>query len=293
MTDRIKTCPIINSKTATARKIINESIKKIREKNIPRMNLIWLEATGCSGNIISLLDGKNPGPVYLFNDMVTLRYDNSLIYEQGEAAFEKFLETLDTEFILVVEGAVSLKDNGLYTIVAKYKGSPVTALEAVKMAGDKAKYVLAVGTCASWGGISAANPNPSGCISVPDYLKKRQVIRIPGCPAHPDWVTGTIAHLLAFGMPDLDEKSRPLMFYAVTIHDRCTRRSYFDNGIFAEKLGDAECMFKLGCRGPVTKTDCPVRQWNQYVNWPIEDNTPCIGCAQDMFPDGMEPFIRY
>ena len=77
------------------------------------------------------------------------------------------------------------------------------------------------------------------------------------------------------------------------IHDRCPRRSYFDQGIFAEKLGDKTCMFKLGCRGPVTRIDCPTRQWNQYVNWPIEVDTPCIGCAQFGFPDLMEPFINY
>ncbi len=87
--------------------------------------------------------------------------------------------------------------------------------------------------------------------------------------------------------------SRPIIFYGITIHDRCSRRSLFDRGIFATKLGADECMFKLGCRGPVTRTDCPVRQWNGYVNWPVKDNTPCIGCAGEKFPDGMEPFVRF
>jgi len=116
---------------------------------------------------------------------------------------------------------------------------------------------------------------------------------VPGCPGHPDWITGTIASLIYFGKPELDADNRPKVFYGITIHDRCSRRSFFDNGIFAKALGDVECMFKLGCRGPVTKTDCPTRQWNGYVNWPIKDNTPCIGCAQERFPDGMEPFVRY
>ncbi|MDD2422438.1 MAG: Ni/Fe hydrogenase, partial [Heliobacteriaceae bacterium] len=88
-------------------------------------------------------------------------------------------------------------------------------------------------------------------------------------------------------------QDRPLLFYSTLIHDRCPRRSFFDRGIFAEKLGDKTCMFKLGCRGPVTRTDCPVRQWNAYVNWPVKDDTPCIGCAQFGFPDRMEPFISY
>lgn len=289
----VKNCPMIESKSQTAMTLINQSIEYIKQNSLPKLNLIWLEATGCSGNIISLLNGENPGLYFLLKEMVNLKYDNSLSPSQGEKAFEEFLDALNTEFILVVEGAISLKDDGLYSVFARYKGEIITSAKAVRMAADKAKYILAVGTCSSYGGISSASPNPSESISTFDYLNDKTVIRIPGCPAHPDWVTGTIAHLISFGMPLLDEKSRPLMFYSLTVHDGCTRRSFFNKGIFAQKLGDPECMFKLGCRGPVTKADCPNRKWNQYVNWPIGDNTPCIGCAQENFPDGMEPFIRY
>ncbi len=285
-------CPILDSKDMTAKKIIDLAIKEVRSSEYKKLNLIWLEATGCSGNIISLLNAQNPDVIYLFKEMVTLTYSNSLMAAEGEEAFQQFLDTLETEFILVVEGAVATKDQGLYNVIARYKGKLVTAMEAVKLAGEKAKVVLAVGTCASFGGPSAARPNPSGSVSVSDFLD-REVIRLPGCPCHPDWVIGTIANLIAFGMPELDEKNRPIIFYGITVHDQCSRRSSFNKGIFAKKLGDPECMFKLGCRGPITKTDCPVRQWNGYVNWPIEDNTPCIGCAQERFPDGMEPFIRY
>lgn len=283
---------MMDSKEITARKLVDLAIGKIEKSNIEKINLIWLEATGCSGNIISLLNAENPDVIYLLKQMVVLKYNNSLMAAEGEAAFRQFLDTLETEFILVVEGAVSLKDNGLYNIIARYQGKPITAMEAVRMAGEKAKYVLAVGTCASYGGPSAARPNPSQSVSVPEFLN-REVIRVPGCPSHPDWIIGTIANLIAFGRPNLDTQNRPVIFYGITIHDRCTRRSYFDRGIFATKLGDPECMFKLGCRGPVTRTDCPVRQWNGYVNWPVEDNSPCIGCAQERFPDGMEPFVRY
>lgn len=283
---------MMDSKEITARKLVDLAIGKIEKSNIEKINLIWLEATGCSGNIISLLNAENPDVIYLLKQMVVLKYNNSLMAAEGEAAFRQFLDTLETEFILVVEGAVSLKDNGLYNIIARYQGKSITAMEAVRMAGEKAKYVLAVGTCASYGGPSAARPNPSQSVSVPEFLN-REVIRVPGCPSHPDWIIGTIANLIAFGRPNLDTQNRPVIFYGITIHDRCTRRSYFDRGIFATKLGDPECMFKLGCRGPVTRTDCPVRQWNGYVNWPVEDNSPCIGCAQERFPDGMEPFVRY
>lgn len=292
MKKKQRRCPILDSKDITARKIIDLSIEEIKENQKNKINLIWLEATGCSGNIISLLNAENPDAAFLLQQMVTLKYNNSLMEAEGEEAFQQFLDTLDTEFILCVEGAVSTRFDGRCNIIARHNGNLVTAMEAVRMAGEKAKYVLSVGTCASYGGISAASPNPSKCENVPQFLK-RVVIRVPGCPSHPDWVVGTIANLIAFGMPELDEQGRPLMFYGITIHDRCTRRSYFDKGIFAVRLGDAECMFKLGCRGPITRTDCPVRQWNGYVNWPIKDNTPCIGCAGERFPDGMEPFVRF
>lgn len=282
----------IEAKDGIAKRLYEEAFTLIKNKKANKINAIWLEVTGCSGNIISFLNGENPGLIYCLRELINLTYNNTLMGLEGEAAFEQFLKTLDTDFILLVDGAVSVRDNGLYNIIARYKGKPVTALEGVKMAGERAKYVLAVGTCASHGGISAARPNPSESKSVAEVLN-RDVIRLPGCPCHPDWVIGTVAHLISFGIPQLDELRRPTMFYGVTIHDRCQRRSFFDKGIFAKKFGDEECMFKLGCRGPVTKTDCPTRKWNGYVNWPIGDNTTCIGCAQQYFPDGMEPFVRY
>lgn len=285
-------CPLTEVRGFTARRLSEEAREILKNQSTRKINAIWLEVTGCSGNIISLLNSENPGLYDILKDIVNFTFNNTLMGAEGEFAFEKFLETLDTEFILLVDGAVSTKENGLYTIVANYKGKLITALEAIKMAGEKAKYVVAVGTCASYGGISAAKPNPSESKSVQEVLS-RPVIRLPGCPCHPDWVVGTIAHLIGYGVPELDEEGRPLLFYGVTIHDNCTRRGFFDKGIFAQKFGEEGCMFKLGCRGPVTKVDCPRRKWNGYVNWPIGVNTNCIGCAQPRFPDGMAPFVRY
>jgi hydrogenase small subunit len=289
---KIKECPLEVDKESTANKLTEEALWLLSDKRAKKINAIWLEATGCSGNIISFINGENPGMLNILTELIDLKFNNTLMSTEGEKAFEQFLDTQSTEFILLVDGAISTKDNGFYNIIANYKGKPITALEAVKIAGEKAKYVISVGTCASYGGISAAAPNPSECKSVNEIVN-REVIRIPGCPSHPDWVIGTLAHLVGFGMPELDEDGRPLLFYGVTIHDNCTRRGYFDKQLFAKKVGDEECMFKLGCRGPVTKTDCPRRKWNGYVNWPIGVNTTCIGCAQPHFPDGMEPFVRY
>ncbi|WP_457912065.1 hydrogenase small subunit [Clostridium botulinum] len=267
-------------------------MESINHKKTKKINAIWLEVTGCSGNIISLLNAENPGLIYILRNIINLTFNNSLMGAEGEFAYQQFLNTLDTEFILLVDGAVSTRENGYYNIIANYKGKPVTSLEAIKMAGERARYVVTVGTCSSYGGISAARPNPSGSKSVEAVINK-EVIKLPGCPCHPDWVVGTLAHLVTYGKPELDNKGRPILFYGITIHDSCTRRGFFDKRIFAKKFGEEGCMFKLGCRGPVTKTDCPRRKWNGYVNWPIGDNTNCIGCAQERFPDGMEPFVRY
>jgi hydrogenase small subunit len=190
-------CPIFNLKVNTAKRMIDLSIKKIK-RNHKKINLIWLEATGCSGNIISLLNATNPDVIYFLRNMVNMTYNNSLMSSEGENAFQRFLDTLDTEFILIVEGAVSTKDKGRYTIIARHQGQLVSAMDAVRMVGKKAKYIVSVGTCASFGGPSAASPNPSDSISVSEFLKK-DIIKVPGCPSHPDWVIGTLAHLIAFG----------------------------------------------------------------------------------------------
>ncbi|WP_125152037.1 hydrogenase small subunit [Clostridium rectalis] len=289
-------CLVLKSKHYTAKDLIETAISRIESKEKKKMNLVWIEAAGCSGNIISLLNGCAPNVTYFLTDLVNLKYNNSLMRAQGDEAEEQLIKTLDTEFILIVDGAISTKDNGIYNIVGYYKGRSITGMEEVKRVAEKAKYILTVGTCASYGGISAAKPNPSGCISAADYIKKelnRDVIRLPGCPAHPDWIMGTIANLILFEDIKLDEDRRPITFYGVTIHDICPRRSFFEKRIFAKSVGETTCMFKLGCRGPVTKTDCSIRKWNDYVNWPIGDNTPCIGCAQKGFPDAMEPFINF
>jgi hydrogenase small subunit len=272
--------------------LVQKAVESINENQIKKASLVWLELTGCSGNIISLLDGANPDFKTLALNLVNFVYDNSLMAAEGEAAMEKLFSVLGDDYILAVEGAVSTKENGLYNIIGRWNGQPITALRAIKELGEKASHVIAVGTCASDGGISAAAPNPADCVGIQKILN-RKVIKLPGCPCHPDWFMGTLAHIMLFGEPELDERNRPKMFYSTLIHDICPRRPYFDQGIFASKLGEKTCMFKLGCRGPVTRVDCPIRKWNDRVNWPIEDDSPCIGCAMFGFPDRMEPFISF
>lgn len=285
-------CAEYKARLNKAANLLDTVKTQIKQGVLNKKNLVWLELTGCSGNIISLLDGSNPDFKYLISQMTNFIYNNSLSASEGQNAMEQLFGVIGSDYILAVEGAIATKNNGYYNIIGRRDGKLVTAFEAVKTLGEKAEFVIAIGACAVHGGVSAAKPNPAECVSVQSVLN-RKVIKLPGCPCNPDWFMGTLAHILLYGEPELDSKDRPLLFYSTLIHDRCPRRSYFDKGIFAEKLGDKTCMFKLGCRGPVTPIDCPVRQWNEYVNWPIKDDTPCIGCAQFGFPDAMEPFITY
>jgi hydrogenase small subunit len=178
-------------------------------------------------------------------------------------------------------------------VIGYRNGKAWTALQAVRELGAAARYVVAAGTCAAFGGIYAAAPNPSKCVSLQAVLD-RKVINVPGCPINPEWMMGTLNHLIQHGEPALDAYNRPKLFYGETIHNLCQRRDYFDNSIFATKPGEPWCMYKIGCKGPVTYADCPVRQWNgEHLSWPVKANTPCIGCASPEFSDGSVPFFEH
>jgi hydrogenase small subunit len=256
--------------------------------------LVWLELNGCSGNIISLLNGSEPRFEYMITEMADLVFDQSLIACEGERAMDVLfsLPEQDEEYILAVEGAVATKNGGRYQIIGRWRGNEITGQYAVQTLGPKAAHVIAVGACASHGGVSAGRPNPTQCISVEAALNRR-VINLPGCPCHPDWFISTLEYLVSYGEPQLDELGRPVFLYGITIHQRCERRSYFNQGVFASRLGEPTCMLQLGCKGPITPIDCPIRKWNDRVSWPVQANTPCIGCAQFGFPDRMEPFITF
>ena len=274
------------------RELIKSAIGEIHKSEAKKINFVWIEANGCTGDIISFLNADEPDVLYFLEQMVNLKFSPSLMQAEGEVAYEKFLEVLNTDFILGVEGSLTYIDEGFYNIFATYKGRRIPTAEAINLASQKAKAIIAIGTCASFGGISAARPNPTGCTSLGAFLG-REVINIPGCPANPLWIMGTIASIILYKKVEIDEKGRPIMFFKETNHANCGRRSYFDNKIYATKLGEKECMLKLGCRGPITKAYCPLGRWNSRTNWPVDNNTPCIGCASEYFPDGTEPFVRY
>ena len=274
-------------------------------KEIP---VIWLQAAGCTGCSVSLLNMQHPGIKNLLVDEiipgihVNLRFHATVMASSGDVALSYLDDTVELQkggYILVVEGAIPTRDDGHYGTIGERNDIPVTMIERVAMAAEDALAVLAVGTCASFGGISAAAPNPSNAMSAGAFLKSRGIekplINIPGCPPHPDWIVGTIANVLLNGLPtadDIDDLGRPLTFYGKLIHENCPLRAAFDEGRFARKFGEEGCLYELGCKGSVTYADCPTRRWNSATNWVIGAGAPCNGCTQPEFPDLMAPLYE-
>lgn len=258
-----------------------------------KLPAIWIETNDSGDNNISFMNTTYPYLDQVFQNIIDLLYSNTFMAAQGQDALEILRSSAlryAGEFALIVEGAIPVRDNGLYSIIAYAGYEPLTALKVVSWLGPLAKYVVTIGTCASYGGPSAARPNVAGNVPVSQVMN-REVVKVSGCPVNPDWFVGTLAHLQLFGVPRLDEVGRPAMFYEFTVHRHCQRRSYFDRDDFAEKLGDIECMFSQGCVGPKTGSDCPYRLWVNHVSWPVKVNTPCIGCTNPDFPDGSAPFF--
>ncbi len=259
-----------------------------------KLPVIWIETSDSGDNNIAFMNTTYPYLGQVLNKMIALLYSNTFMAAQGQDALDLLEQAACLYrgmFTLVVEGAVPTRDGGIYTVIARTKNQAITALDAVTWLGGLAGQIVALGTCACFGGASAARPNLTGSAGVRDVLD-REIINVSGCPVNPDWFVGTLAHLLMYGKPELDSLGRPVLFYGFTVHRHCQRRSYFDREDLAKKLGDIQCMFSLGCMGPRTGADCPYRQWINYVNWPVRANTPCIGCTNEDFPDGSTPFFK-
>jgi hydrogenase small subunit len=220
----------------------------------------------------------------------------------GELSIEaarKAAEKYKGRYVFVVEGAIPMKQNGVYGTIGEEEGRPITMLKWFEYFSRNAMVVLTVGTCAAYGGLPSAEPNPTGSVGVTNAFKELQittpVVNIPGCPCHPDWFIGTVAKILLYGLPqpkELDEQGRLKLFFGRSVHNRCINRDYLDNGIFASNFGEEGCLLELGCKGPFTSADCPIRLWNGNVNWCIGAGAPCIGCVETGFPDAHSPIYQ-
>jgi len=211
--------------------------------------------------------------------------------KQAEENLHNAVKKYDGKFICVVEGAIATGYENYGMVGGR------TFLQIAKEVCPRAAAVVCLGTCAAFGGIQAASPNPGGYKGVGEALGIKTV-NLPGCPTNPVNFVGTVVnYLLMGGLPALDNLNRPLFAYGKTVHDQCPRRSHFENEEFVEVFGSEEakmgyCLYKVGCKGPDTYNNCPIVKFHGGTSWPIQAGHPCMGCSEPNFWDTMTPFYK-
>ena len=251
-----------------------------------RPSVIWLSGQECTGCTESLLRSTHPTLETLILDLISLDYSEALCAaagQQAEDAKHAAMHENHGNYILVVEGSIPTKDDGIYCKIAGK-----TMLEHVREAADGAAAIIAIGSCASWGGVPSAGINPTGAQPVHEILPDKTIINIPGCPPNPYNFLATVLQYVTFGtLPALDEKNRPKFAYGRIIHEHCERRAHFDAGRFAKEFGDdghraGYCLYKLGCKGPETYANCSTQEFGDVGGgaWPVGVGAPCFGCTE-------------
>lgn len=250
-----------------------------------RPSVIWLHMQDCTGCTETLLRTSTPDLAELILDLISLDYHETLMAASGhqaEAALEAAISENAGKYVLVVEGSIPRKDEGVYLKVGGRTG-----LDLLAHAAKGAAAIVAIGSCASWGGIPSSGPNPTDAVGVKSLVLDKPVVNLPGCPANPYILLATVLeYAVAGSLPALDELARPLFAYDRVIHDHCPRRAHFDRGEFVREFGDEGhrkgwCLFAMGCKGPVTHASCSTRHFNEVVDcWPIGIGAPCYGCTE-------------
>jgi hydrogenase small subunit len=254
----------------------------------PRVPVIWLHGLECTCCTESFIRSSHPLAKDVILSMISLDYDDTIMAaagHQAEAALEDTIKNYKGKYILAVEGNPPLGDDGVFCIPG---GRPF--VEKLRRVAKDAAAVIAWGSCASWGCVQAAKPNPTTAVPI-DKVISNPVVKVPGCPPIAEVMTGVVTYVLTFGrLPELDRQGRPKMFYSQRIHDKCYRRPHFDAGQFVETWDDrgareGYCLYKMGCKGPTTYNACSTVRWNEGVSFPIGSGHGCIGCSEDGFWD--------
>lgn len=262
-----------------------------------RPPVAWLEFQDCTGDSESFLRASNPGVDDLLLETLSLDYHETLMVPVGAMAEKSLSDTLANypgQYIAIVEGSIPTAGNGIHcTIGGK------TALSRAQLVCSNALATIAVGSCAWDGGLPAASPNPTGAVGVKDAVPGLgTLINLPGCPCNVVNLAAVITHYLTFGQwPETDGSGRPKFAYEKEIHEECERHEHYEHDRFVLEWGDAGhrkgwCLFRMGCKGPETKHNCPSVQWNDGTCWPIAAGHGCVGCASPRFWDQMTPFYQ-
>jgi hydrogenase small subunit len=254
-----------------------------------RQSVIWLSFQECTGCLETLLRSESPTIAALIFDFISLDYQESLMAAAGGAAeltLRQAVAANQGKYLLAIDGSVPVKDGGVYSLTGGKAN--VSMLQEF---APGAAAILAIGTCAAYGGIPKAYPNPTGAVGVEDVISNKPLVNIPGCPPIPEVLSGVLVYFVSFGrLPDLDDKKRPLAYFGTTIHDQCYRRAFYDQGKFAKSFDDEGarqgwCLFELGCKGPTTHNACASLKWNDGTSFPIESGHGCLGCSEPDFWD--------
>lgn len=262
-----------------------------------RPPVVWLHFGECTGCSEALLRSMYPWIDELVLEVLSVEYHETIMAAAGHQAEENLqnaIKKYEGQFICVVEGSIPTKFDGGY---GKIGGR--TFLEIAQEVVPKAAATISIGSCAAFGGVPAAAPNPGGYKGVAEALgMEGKIVNIPGCPPNPINLVGTIVNYLLLGkLPAVDGSGRPLFAFGKTIHDQCPRRAHFENDEFVTEFGSQEaalgyCLYRVGCRGPETYNNCPVAKFNDGTSWPVEAGHPCIGCSEPNFWDTMTPFYE-
>jgi len=260
--------------------------------------LVWLEFQDCAGNTESFLRSSRPTVAEVILDTLSVDYHETIMAaagHQAEANLSRVVGDKAGAYLAVVEGAIPTGANGAYCTIGGR-----SARQIAEEVCRNAAATIAIGTCAAFGGIPAASPNPTGALGVADAVPGlANLINLSACPANAENLTALLVYYLTFDRwPPLDRYRRPLFAYGKLIHDACERRAHYDAGQYVEAWGDhghraGYCLYKMGCKGPVTSQNCPNVRWNDGTNWPIGCGHPCIGCAEPDFWDKMTPFYEH
>ena len=282
------------------------------------IHVLWMTGgLGCDGESVAMTAATTPSLEDLLSGVIpdsprVVMHNPVLAFENGDDFMQAWYDAEDGRlgaFILVVEGAVGderRSGEGHWTGFGAdpIDGQPITVNEWIDRLAPKAAAVVAVGTCATYGGVPAMKNNPTGAMGVPDFLGwgwtsrlGLPIVCIPGCPAQPENMTSILLELVLFAgdmgpAPELDERLRPKRLFSRTTREGCGRAGFTEQGQFATTYGnDPRCLVKLGCKGPAAVCNVPQRGWVNGVGGCPNVGGICIGCTMPGFPDKFMPFM--
>jgi hydrogenase small subunit len=291
---------------------------------LEKVYAFWLAGMSCDGCSIAVTGASDPSVEDLLLGRVPglprlVLYHPVLNIEAGEAFIHNFelasSGKLDAPYVIILEGS-AVDDSlisgegywvglGARQVPGRKDGSKViSVMEWIDRMAPGAAAAIAIGTCATWGGIPAAEGNPTGAMSLMDYLGKDYrsafglpVINIPGCSPIGDNFTEVVAMILHFlqgtgPLPEFDELGRPAWQFHHTVHNRCVRGGYYEEGKFARQYGDPECLVEVGCWGPVVQCNIVERGALRHHGGCMSQGGICIGCTMPGFPDKFSPFYQ-